>query len=400
MILDNIHKDQKHPSFERNFLSYLANEFHMFQNFDLFLENSGDKSVSIENYDYLLVIRSGFVIHYLERFLKDFPAYINDSCFMVAACLTIDRVDTWRALLVDLKRSEISNSVIKPSEIANILKHQKISPRLISADDCAMHSVMLNNESDVSYYQSLQTLLKLTNFDTHSFFSRNTESINNDLRNLGPFDHLILPASGLMCFDILRETGIGKASQKSIEIYDVSIGALFIYNYLFHSWDGKDYHRLFEGPFSFLCKARINEDQWRRFIDSFGGLSEWLSFFKQVRNEYSFHSHKSNALARNFKDKFFLNESREGNTYFSMSNIFTYWICSLEHPFSVRVRRLNEIMTHLKTSQPEMVVYFLKPKNVFANKPENQRDLIFAKNFQKITLDQHPWETPLELMTN
>lgn len=435
----------------KNYLSYIAAELRNHRDGQVFWGQSEDELIRkahAEGFDYALLVREGTVFSGWSTFLEHIEAEWTPDHFCTGHIL--DRKDRYyeihnQAFFVDLhKMAQLgfpsydrdlnSTSLIQNLHILQNVErseenfHDDYTPHWIKKGEGLQsfskisrgsrwislaltkgykisafnHAARGNKhffypEHQESYLQNKVYIKDLIDLDAASFYIFNTESLEKR-DGIKPLDKLIVPASGLMPFYILKNygyTGEHDTGRKTrVIIYDINHIQTEIYRKLIHEWDGRNYKRYAK----WLCGPNlIKGERWepldRKIFDelfeSDDHFCEWLN---QLKQNCEFDFIRANGLASNFKKQPWLVSDQSQSSYISLSNIFHYWPTAVEFSYRFRMERLNDLMFHLSQHSPETWVNYCsvdKDENG-ALRPDTK--LIQAKNFLPVKIHALPWE--------
>ena len=194
------------------------------------------------------------------------------------------------------------------------------------------------------------------------FYPINTEQLHTNLlvKNLSA---MVTVSSGLNHLKVIKYTGYKENFKLMFCDYDEY--ALYMMRQIYENWDGTNYkdfmndvdtlNILGEGEF-------INHGIFTEFVDSFGGKEQWLSWFKDFKNNVKVDYLKLDIL--NFKHQqnefnilLELLNDIEGNKLVWLSNIFCYRPTSLFKNLYKRSLVQDNLMAKFKNISELQVSY-------------------------------------------
>lgn len=430
----------------KNYLSYIGTELHSFKNGDVLWgtdEDSLIREAAALGFEYALLVREGTIFLSWTSFLEEIEKVWTPDHFCLGHIL--DRGDRYFEIhnqciflslskMVSLGFPSFQKHLDTPEGFQKVIRSQenfhddytplwieagrekitferisrgsrwisqaleggfKISPFPKSAREM---KEFLYPEHQESYDSNKIYVKDLVDTDAQSFFMYNTEQlVKND--KIQPLNTLIMPASGLMPLYILRQYGY--AAQPSIQsgctrivIYDISHIQLELYKKLMLDWDGRHYRTFVE---SFLGHNLIKGQQWEAFDRTlfkkyFGDEEVFRKWLFDLRTHCEFTFVRANALAKNFKTYWWLENSTEDSAYLSLSNIFHYWPTSIDLSYQYRLNTLNQLMEQLGRVAPGMWVNFCRPEVSGEGKIRPRSHLIQAQDYLPEIPVAMPWE--------
>lgn len=188
-------------------------------------------------------------------------------------------------------------------------------------------------------------------FNTETAFKRTVE---------GQWDNIIIPASGFLPFELLRDGHVKDTSR--FVFYDSSTVSMTAYKFMFREWDGTDPHELaLMAPQDCIVPDRGSVSRmWDAMMDQYGGKSEWLSVFKHMTKTIQEPRFLTNNIMRDYNHRYITEivEENPAGALMSLSNIYSYAPTSVFRDHKYRTRLLEEQMAFWKANYPEMMIHY------------------------------------------
>lgn len=195
------------------------------------------------------------------------------------------------------------------------------------------------------------------------FYLHNTDNLNpligREIDQSVRIRRMVTPASGLFPFEYARDMKLHNDFR--FVFYDTSGVACWAYRYIMKEWDGKDITDLTKRIPPKLIIGIHDQTKWDEFVDRFGGMSSWLSFFRHYRKNYAIYDDID--IMRQYRNPKFVSEYEpySDSTFYNLSNIYSYAPTSILRSHEDRWDNFIRHIEFLKTRSPGLYIQFSQP---------------------------------------
>ena len=205
------------------------------------------------------------------------------------------------------------------------------------------------DQYDVYNFIKDNTFPRFLPWNTEDFISNETgPSIHNhhSLKNISIYYSV---ACGLNHLKILKDAGYSENFK--LVFFDYNNYSLYMMKQIHENWDGLNYKDFIDSV-DVLNKAdEIKEGEFERYVEHFGGMQSWLSWFNEFKDNVKLYYDHVDLLDSRFSIYDFISDHGEhenpGTRLMWLSNIFHYRPTALNMGFNCRSIKQIELLNKL-----------------------------------------------------